>query len=202
MINSINVLGIIPARGGSKGVPRKNIKLLSGKPLIAYTIETAIKSKYIDKLTVSTDDKEIADISKKYGIEVPFLRPSDLASDTAKAIGVVQHVLLKMEKICKKEFPIIVYLEPPAPLKVTKDIDNAIEMFNNQSPDSVVSVNEASQFHPMLMKKIVNGKLQSFCIDEPEGLPRQLYKPKAYLRNGGSLCDQKEKCTTRKFLRR
>ncbi|MBX2976359.1 MAG: acylneuraminate cytidylyltransferase family protein [Ignavibacteriaceae bacterium] len=179
-----NILGIIPARGGSKGVPRKNIKLLGGKPLIAYTIENGLQSKYIDKLIVSTDDEEIADISTKHGALVPFLRPKELANDTAKAIGVVKHALITMEEKDGVEYSIVVYLEPPAPLKLTEDIDTAIEMFIEKKPDSVVSVNEANQFHPILMKQIVNGKLEPIWKPEPEGVPRQQYEPKAYMRNG------------------
>lgn len=179
-----NILGIIPARGGSKGVPRKNIKLLSGKPLIVYTIENARRSRYIDKLIVSTDDEEIADISTKHGAQVPFLRPKELANDTAKAIGVVKHALKTMEEMDGVEYSIVVYLEPPAPLKLTEDIDTAIEMFIEKKPDSVVSVNEANQFHPILMKQIVNGKLEPIWKPEPEGVPRQQYEPKAYMRNG------------------
>lgn len=184
MINEKKVLAIIPARGGSKGVPRKNIRLLCGKPLIAYTIESALKSIYIDRLIVSTDDDEIADISRKYGALVPFKRPADLANDTAKAIGVVQHALKSMERFDEVEYSIVAYLEPPSPLKTTEDIDIAIKMFYNQKADAVVSVNEANQFHPILMKKIVDGKLEPIWKPEPEGVPRQLYEPKAYMRNG------------------
>jgi CMP-N-acetylneuraminic acid synthetase len=184
MIRSKNILAIIPARGGSKGVPRKNIRELGGKPLIAHTIEAAIASSYIDKLIVSTDDKEISETSHKWGADVPFLRPAELATDTAKAIEVVKHALLEMENLNDQEYPVIVYLEPPAPFKTTKDIDACIELFFEQTPSSVVSVNEANQFHPILMKKIENGYLEPICFNEPEGVPRQLYEPTAYMRNG------------------
>jgi CMP-N-acetylneuraminic acid synthetase len=199
MIKENKVLGIIPARGGSKGVPRKNIKLLTGKPLIAYTIETALSSNYIDRLIVSTDDVEIAGIAKQFGADVPFLRPDNLANDTAKAIGVVQHALKEMEKIDGIEYPIVVYLEPPAPLKITEDIDTSIEMFIEQNPDSVVSVNEANQFHPILMKKIVDGKLEPIWQPEPEGVPRQMYEPKAYMRNGAVYVLQRKNILWGKF---
>lgn len=199
MIVNNKVLGIIPARGGSKGVPRKNIRLLCGKPLIAYTIEHALKSIYIDRLIVSTDDEEIADISRCYGALVPFMRPAELANDTAKAIGVVQHALKTMEEIDGVEYPIVVYLEPPAPLKITGDIDTAIKMFCDEKPDSVVSVNEANQFHPILMKKIVNGKLEPIWKPEPEGIPRQFYEPKAYMRNGAVYVLKRENILHGKF---
>ena len=98
MIKNNNILGIIPARGGSKGIPRKNIRLLGGKPLIAYCIQCALKSK-IDRLIVSTDDLRIANIARQFGGEVPFLRPSELATDTASSLSVLMHALNHMETV-------------------------------------------------------------------------------------------------------
>ncbi len=179
-----NILTIIPARGGSKGVPRKNIRKLGSKPLILYTVEAAFQSKYIGKVIVSTDDEEIAEISKKAGADVPFLRPEEYANDTAKAITVVKHALEKMEKIDGKKYSIIVYLEPPSPFKTSEDIDECIKLFLEHNPSSVVSVTEANQFHPILMKKIEDNQLKPIWKEEPEGVPRQLYSPKAFMRNG------------------
>ena len=178
------ILCIIPARGGSKGVPRKNIRLLNGKPLIAYTIEAALQSRTVKRLVVSTDDQEIAMISREYGADVPFLRPSEYANDTAKAIDVVRHMLIEMEKLDNCEYPIVVYLEPPSPFRLAEDIDACVEMFLDNDPGSVVSVHAANQYHPILMKKIVSGQLKPIWKDEPEGVPRQLYQPIAYMRNG------------------
>jgi len=192
MIRSEDILAIIPARGGSKGVPRKNIRKLGGKPLIAYTIEAALGSSFINDLIVSTDDEEIAKISRKWNVEVPFLRPKKFASDTAKAIEVVKHALLEMEKLNNHEYPVIVYLEPPAPFKTSGDIDACIELFFEKTPSSVVSVNEANQYHPILMKKIEDGQLKPICFDESEGISRQLYKPTAYMRNGAVYVIRKE----------
>src|SRR4030043_381549 len=93
MIDKYKVVCVIPARGGSKGVPRKNIKNLAGKPLIAYTIEQALQSQYIDRTIVSTEDKEIADIAKQYGAEVPFMRPKDLAGDLVATVDVLLHAI-------------------------------------------------------------------------------------------------------------
>ena len=192
MIRPEDILTIIPARGGSKGVPRKNIRELGGKPLIAYTIEAAIGSSFIDRFIVSTDDEEVAEISRRWGAEVPFLRPAEFASDTAKAIEVVKHALLEMEKLDNCEYKVIVYLEPPAPFKTSKDIDTCIEFFFKYNPASVVSVNEANQFHPILMKKIEEDQLKHIWKEEPEGVPRQLYEPKAYMRNGAVYVIRKE----------
>ncbi len=178
------ILGLIPARGGSKGIPRKNIKLLNGKPLIYYSILAGKNCKAIDRLVLSTDDPEIAEIAQSYGADVPFLRPMELASDTARALGVIRHAIQFLEELDKKEYPIVVYLEPTSPLRSVQDIDQAIEVFLNDTADSLASVVEVPQYHPILMKKIIDNRIQPFYLDEPEGMPRQLYAPKAYMRNG------------------
>lgn len=165
-------------------MPGKNIKLLYDRPLIGYTVQAGLQSKYIDKLIVSTDSTEIADIARKEGALIPFIRPAELATDTAKAIGVIQHAILEIEKMDGVTYDLIVYLEPPNPLRIPEDIDVCIELFDKESPDSVVSVQEANQFHPILMKKIENNRLRPIWKKEPEGVPRQLYDPTAYMRNG------------------
>lgn len=179
------VLGIIPARGGSKGIPNKNIKQFLDKPLIAHTIINAKKCTTIDKLIVSTDSQAIADVAISFGANVPFLRPLDIATDTTRAIEVIKHTIIEMEKIDNTVYEYIVYLEPTSPNRSVDDINNAINLFiQNGDSDSLASVFEVSQYHPILMKKIVENRLVSFCIDEPEGMPRQLYSPKAFMRNG------------------
>ena len=107
----MKTIAIIMARGGSKGLPRKNVKLLDGKPLIAYTIEHALLSRVCDDVIVSTEDDEIAEISKKYGAKVPFKRPVELADDITPPEPVIKHALLEYEKISKKKFEIVVYLQ-------------------------------------------------------------------------------------------
>ncbi len=184
MINNLSVLGLIPARGGSKGVPKKNIKLLNGIPLINYTIKAAKKARYIDKLIVSTDNNEISSICKDQNIEVPFVRPKKLSDDNAKSIDVIIHALKFIEKKDNKVYDIILYLEPPSPLRSYNDINESLEIFVEKNPDSLVSVHEANQFHPILMKKIENEYLKPIWKKEPEGIPRQLYNPTAYMRNG------------------
>jgi CMP-N,N'-diacetyllegionaminic acid synthase len=184
MIDGKKILGLIPARSGSKGIPGKNIKTLLGKPLIEYTAEAGKQSTYIDRLIVSTDSNEIAHVCKKIPVDVPFIRPDYLASDTAKAIGVIQHAIATMEQIDDVTYDLVVYLEPPNPLRLAKDIDNCIDLFIKENPDCVVSVQEANQFHPILMKTIENDRLKPIWKEEPEGVPRQLYSPTAYMRNG------------------
>lgn len=184
MPSETKILGLIPARGGSKGVPRKNIRLLGGRPLIEYTVRAAQKSKFIDRLICSTDDNEIAELVRECGCDVPFIRPSELASDSAKAIDVIQHAIHFMEGLDQCLYDPIVYLEPPAPFRTTKDIDACIELYFREPVDSAVAVYEADHAHPAYMKKIENARLRPFCMDEPEGTRRQDFEPKAYIRNG------------------
>ena len=149
MYKGKNILGLIPARGGSKGLPRKNIKPLSGKPLIAWTIEQALASKYLDRVVVSTDDKEISDISKKYGAEVPFVRPKELAKDNTKGIDVVLHAIDWLKENDKqKQYGLIMLLQPTSPLRATEDIDKAIELLFLKEAKAIDSVCEVDH-HPL-----------------------------------------------------
>lgn len=143
MINKHKVICIIPARGGSKGIPRKNIKQLSGKPLIAYSIEQALQSKYIDRVIVSTEDNEIAGIAKKYGAETPFLRPKYLAGDDIAIVDVLLHSIDWIEKREKYNFDILVLLHATAPLRNVSDIDCCIKMLIKEKANNVFSVTES-----------------------------------------------------------
>ncbi len=145
---SKNILAIIPARGGTKGLPGKNKMNLCGKPLIAWSIETALDcSGYINKLIVSTDDKDIAEISKSYKAEVPFIRPDELASDDATTISVIYHTIDWLKCNQSYEPDSILLLQPTSPLRIKKDILNAIDMTNNKNIRSVVSVCKTNH-HP------------------------------------------------------
>ena len=128
MVNNNEVLGIIPARGGSKGLPRKNIKLLNDLPLISYSIASGLESDYITRLVVSTDDKEIAKISKNYGAEVPFLRPKELAQDDILDFPVIEHSLNWLEQNEGYIPDFIVQLRPTSPLRPKGLIDKAINL--------------------------------------------------------------------------
>jgi len=182
------IIAIIPARGGSKGLPGKNIKPLLGKPLIAWTIEQAKKSKYIDKLIVSTDYPEIAEISKTYGAEVPFLRPAEYASDDAPVVRAVFHALNWFEN--KGEFfDTIVLLETTSPLRRENDIDNAIELLlgNMERADAVVGAAkiESDTHHPYgSVKKIEKGYLGPF-IENQKFFAQRHDLPVAYSIYGG-----------------
>ena len=127
MIGNKSIIGIIPARAGSKGLIDKNIRYLMGKPLIAWSIEVGLLSKYIDELVVSTDSSDIAKISEEIGATVPFLRPLDLASDDASTIAVIEHALNYFRTVLDKQFDYCVILEPTSPLRDVDDIDKAIE---------------------------------------------------------------------------
>ena len=152
MYETKRILALIPARGGSKGIHHKNIALLAGKPLIQYTIDAARQSKYIDYILVSTDDAEIAEISKKFGAKVPFLRPKELASDTAKTIDAVLHAIETLRK-AGETFDSLVLLQPTSPLRTSEDIDKAVETFYQANRQPVVSVSEVSD-HPILIRTI------------------------------------------------
>lgn len=146
MYKGFKILGLIPARGGSKGIARKNIALLKGKPLIAYTIEEALKSRYLDKLILSSDDKEIIEVSKSFGCEAPFIRPVELALDHTKSIDVALHAIDQL----KDEYDFLVLLQPTSPFRKSSHIDQGISVCIDNDCDALVSVCEAAK-SPNLM---------------------------------------------------
>ena len=148
----MNTIALIPARGGSKGIPRKNILPFGGKPLITWTIEAAKKSKYIDFVFVSTDDKEIAEVSKKAGASVPFLRPSSLAHDLSPSMDTVLHTVEYFDK-----FDNIFLLQPTSPLRTNIDLDRSMEVFLSNKSTSLVSISESDK-HPAFNFYIDNNK--------------------------------------------
>lgn len=170
-------LAVIPARGGSKGVPRKNIKLLAEKPLIAWTIEAAKKSRYITTTIVSTDDEEICAVAKAYGAEVPFMRPAHLAADDTSGIAPILHAIEQCPG-----YDYVVVLQPTSPLRTTKDIDGAIEKILENERNFCVSVAEATQ-SPYWMYTFKEGEVIAPLINTPLVARRQDL-PKAYILNG------------------
>jgi len=142
------VLGLIPARGGSKGLPRKNILPLLGKPLIAWTVEEGRASRYVDRLVVSTDDTDIAEAARKAGAEVPFMRPSRLANDTASSMDVIDHALAELQNKPDR-YDYLLLLEPTSPLREPSDIDICIErLIAHTVAKSIVSVAALESSHP------------------------------------------------------
>ena len=179
------VLCIIPARGGSKGVPRKNIRLLGGKPLIAWTVQSALECKELfHRVIVTTDDPEIADQSVKWGAEVPFSRPAELAGDKVPMIPVLQHAVRWVEENDGITLDWIYLLQPTAPFRSKDDVVSAFKLAIEGDTDSVISVHREYAHHPILMKKIEGDRLIPYCIEEKEGTRRQDYDPPAYIRNG------------------
>lgn len=183
MKSAYHVLGIIPARGGSKGIPRKNIYPICNKPLIAYTIESAQRSVRLTKLIVSTDDADIAETARQYGAEVPFLRPAELATDTALAIDVVRHALEFQEKHDFLQYDIVVMLQPTSPLKTAQDIDAAIGKLIESRCDSVVTMVDVGANHPARMYRIIDDRLVNLIDEGITMRPRQELPP-VYIRNG------------------
>jgi len=192
-----NILGLIPARGGSKGLPGKNIKSLLGKPLIAWTIKQALASKYLDRLVVSTDNKEIAEISRKYGADVPYMRPKELAEDNAKGIDVVLHLIdwLK-ENDNRKQYELIMLLQPTSPLRRFEDIDKAIELLFLKEAKAIVSVCEVDH-HPLWANTLPeDGCMKDFIRKEIMNKNRQEL-PVFYRLNGAiylAYCNYIKQC--------
>lgn len=179
------ILTFIPARGGSKGVPRKNIRPLLGKPLVAWTIEEAKKSRYLDRIIVSTEDMEIAEVSKRFGAEVPFLRPEELARDESPTMDCVVHALNWLKDHEGYVPDLFLLLEATVPLRSVQDIDNAIDIMMQKMKeiDAVISIKEVSE-HPYWMNVLdENGLIRDFIRPNKEYARRQDLPP-AYLVNG------------------
>lgn len=186
MYENRKILAVITARAGSKRLPNKNILNLAGKPLIAWTIEAAAESKYIDKLIVSTDSEEIKEVSLKYGAEVPFMRPAELATDTTDSMVVLNHAI----DYFKEQFDYILLLQPTSPLRTVEDIDHAMEMLNENTL-AVVSVCEME--HSPLWANILpeNHSMEGFIRPEIKGL-RSQDLPKFYRLNGALYISEME----------
>lgn len=171
-------LGVIPARSGSKGLPNKNIKLLRGKPLLAWAIEEALKSICLDQVIVSTDSKDIADIAMKYGAFVPFLRSKKLATDESPTIDTVLDLIQKLP-----QYDYVVLLQPTSPLRTFKDIESAINIVKTTNIKSLVSVNESDE-SPYWMYKMNSSNVLSPVIENAKFISRRQDLPKSYIVNG------------------
>jgi CMP-N,N'-diacetyllegionaminic acid synthase len=180
----MNVLGLIPARGGSKGLPKKNILTLAGKPLIAWTIEAAKGSGLISKVVVSTDDHEIMEISKGYGAEVPFLRPDEIAKDTSPTYDAIYHALKYFED-AGESFDVVALLEPTSPLRKADDIDNALAQLrlHYNEADGIISMGEVHLENPYVCKVIEDGFITPLMTGPLKISRRQDY-PKIYFPYG------------------
>ena len=180
----MRILGLITARGGSKGVPKKNIKLLNGKPLLAYTIEAAKKSKFITEIVLSSDDDEIIQTATNLGLNVPFKRPSELAQDTTSSIDVVAHALQFFESK-GVFFDAVCLLQPTSPFRKEGFIDAAIEKFTKQNTDCLLSVLQVPhEYNPhWTFVENANGTL-NIATGEKEIIKRRQDLPPAFFRDG------------------
>jgi CMP-N,N'-diacetyllegionaminic acid synthase len=176
------VLGIIPARESSKRLPNKNIKMLAGKPMVAWTIEAAKKAKRLTDWLVSSDGSRIIDVAKKYGAPVPFIRPPELATDTVRNIAVVGHALKFMEAKMQITYDIIVLLQPTSPIRNPDHIDQAVDRLWGSDLDSVASVKGPYKKRDPILKAIRNGILEDYCpVDDPANAePFYLYNAALY----------------------
>ena len=180
----MKVLAIIPARGGSKGIPKKNIVDLNGKPLIQYTVDIAIESKKIDRVFLSSDDNEIIETVKKLGVYSDYKRPPHLASDTATATDVVIDALDWLEENEGYKPDAVILLQPTSPLRVLSDIDGAIEYFYQNSKDCLVSVHEMIEHPYECVYGIEKDDWQYLAKQNINATRRQDYKEKFYYING------------------
>ncbi|MCH8536093.1 MAG: acylneuraminate cytidylyltransferase family protein [Flavobacteriaceae bacterium] len=185
MNNKINrILAIIPARGGSKGVPRKNIKELGGKPLLAYTAEAALASKWIDSVILSSEDEEIIKVAKDYGVEVPFVRPQELAQDQSGSIEVVEHAIKFFEEK-GAYFDAVILLQATSPFREEGFIDRAVQKFIDSGADALVSVLPVPhEFNPHWVFEADNNDNLSIATGEKHIIKRRQDLPKAYFRDG------------------
>jgi len=183
-----NILAIIPARGGSKTILRKNVYMLAGRPLIEYTLEAVKGSTLITHTIVSTDDEDIANVARSNGVDVPFMRPPELAQDDTPMLPVVEHVLDLFEKKEKCVPEIVVILQPTSPLRNAQHIDEAIQVMLDTNADTVVSVVAVPhQYNPLSVMTMDNGRLVPYLKGEGTRLLRKQDKPPVYARNGAAV---------------
>lgn len=181
----MRILAVITARGGSKGVPRKNVRPLAGRPLVAHSVDCALAlGSRLHRVIVSTDDSEIADAARAAGAEVPFMRPAELAADKAPTLPVLQHAVAFVEAEEGQKLDWVLLLQPTTPLRRPSDVAACIDLALSSDCDSVISLVEVVSSHPVFVKKLQQGAIQPFVIEEPEGLRRQDRGEPAYIRNG------------------
>jgi len=184
-------LCLITARGGSKGIPDKNIKPLAGKPLLAWSVEQARQSGVCDRIVISTDSPAIAEIARQYGAEAPFLRPAELATDTAPHILSVLHALTWLKENDHWEPDVVILLQPTSPLRLPEDIRGAHEQLHASGAPAVIGICEAES-HPYLVKRLTpEGRLENF-IDHGIAYPRRQDLPPAYRPNGAVYVNRTE----------
>lgn len=189
-MGALEILGIIPARGGSKGVPRKNVRLLGGHPLLHHTITAAQGSQLLTRVAVSTEDAEIAAVARQSGCEV-IDRPREMARDDSPTLPAVQHSVGTVEAQIGRKVDYVVVLQATSPFRNAADIDACVEKLAATGADCVVSVRQVFEVHPNKLKKIEKDRLLPYMLDEVEGMRRQDLPP-CFLRNGGVYATRRE----------
>lgn len=196
VMNNLRILAVILARGGSKGLPRKNIKLLAGKPLIAWTIEAALQSHMLSRVVVSTDDPEIAHVAREFGAEVPFMRPPELAQDTTPGMDSILHAMNWLRDHDNYSADLLMSLQPTSPLRTVDDINSAIQVVLANDGEAIVSVTDVTH-HPYWMKRIdKNGCLHEFIPGMTAARRQEL--PPVYALNGAIYLARGELLLTRR----
>lgn len=184
----MRILGVITARGGSKSVPRKNIKELGGKPLLAWTSEAAKQSAVLDRLILTTDDEEIAEVGEKWGVEVPFMRPAELAEDATPTLPVLQHAVKWLQDNEQHSPDAVMLLQPTAPLRQASHIREAVKIFEESGADSLVSVVEIPGHHSPYWAEVIDedgwGRLFTGDPIRKRITRRQNFPKKTYTHNG------------------
>jgi len=185
-MRSIKTIGIIPARGGSKGIPGKNLKPLLGKPLIQWVIEASKKSELINDIILSSDDEDIIDFSKKLGVDAPYKRPSELAKDKALIIDVIVHTLAWLKDNRNEEYDYVCLIQPTAPLTIAEDYDSAIRLAIKNEADTVITVRSTGSYHPAYMCSLDDDNRVNWYIKNPSwgSMPRRQDLPPVYIRCG------------------
>ncbi|MEK9174760.1 MAG: acylneuraminate cytidylyltransferase family protein [Patescibacteria group bacterium] len=186
----MKILGVITARGGSKGIPRKNIKDLCGQPLIAYTIKAAQESGIFDRIVLSTDDAEIAEVARKYSVEVPFIRPAELAQDATPHLPVMQHAVKWLAENENYNPDLVAILQPTAPLRQSQHLKEALDLMLKLKADSVVGVTEIpGHFSPYWAVTYDENNFGKLFTGEPirDRIPRRQSFPKKTYSNNGAL---------------
>lgn len=178
------MIALIPARGGSKGLPGKNIKNLCGKPLIAHTVEAALKAEGIERVIVTTDSEEIAAVAREYGAEVPFLRPAALAGDNSSAVDVYLHAVDFLEKESGRSIEKFMVLLPTAPLRNSINIEQALRQFYEQNAETLISMREAETPISWYYEMNIEGRVKNLGLDAENAVKNRQVNKKYYIPNG------------------
>lgn len=181
------VLAVVPARGGSKGLPRKNLALIDGHPLVGHAIRAARACPLLTRIVLSSEDEAVCEVAREYGADVPFIRPSDLAGDEAKSIDVTLHALEFVEQEEGRSYDAVCLLEPTSPLRTSEDVTAAVKLLSDSGADAVISVYRIETPHPFKTLEIVDGHLRPFLPQWRPNLLRQELPP-VYAVNGAVYC--------------